>query len=61
MPVLDIEYGRRGLEVEAKGKVILWVAFFSFIGGLAIGGYLGFRARDRGGKFIKKLKKDDFE
>ena len=51
MSALDIEVGKDGLEVEAKGTVILVIASLAFIGGLAIGGYLGYKL---GSKIHKK-------
>lgn len=59
MSALDIEYGKHGLEIEAKGKGIFWIATLSFLAGLAIGGILGFKLRDKGGKLVKKMKKNE--
>lgn len=52
MSALDIEVGKDGLEVEAKGTVIFVIASIAFIGGLALGGYLGY-------KLGKKINKKD--
>ena len=43
MSAIDIEIDEDGLEVEAKGTVILIIAGLAFIGGLAIGGYFGYK------------------
>lgn len=56
MSDLDIEIGKHGLEVEAKGKAIFWIATLSFLAGLVIGGVIGFKVRDKGGKIAKKFK-----
>lgn len=56
MADLDIEFGKHGLEVEAKGKALFWIATLSFLAGLAIGGVIGFKVRDKGGKIAKKFK-----
>lgn len=56
MSALDIEIGKHGLEVEAKGKGIFWIATISFLAGLVIGGVIGFKVRDKGGKIAKKFK-----
>lgn len=47
MSALDIEVGKDGLEVEAKGTVILVIAGLAFVGGLVIGGYLGYKLGSR--------------
>lgn len=58
MGELEIEIGDDGLEVEVSGKVIFWIAAVSFVAGLVIGGVIGFKVRDKGGKIVKKLAKD---
>lgn len=59
MAALDIEFGKDGFEIEAKGKGIFWIATLSFLAGLALGGLLGFKLRDEGGKLVKKMKKKE--
>lgn len=56
MSDFEIEIGKDGLEIEAKGKGLFWIATLSFVAGLIIGGVIGFKVRDRGGKIVKKFK-----
>lgn len=48
--VLDIEIGKDGLEVEASGTTLLVIAGMTFIVGLALGGYLGYKLGKQVGK-----------
>jgi len=57
MSVLEIEMGKHGLEVEAKGSGLAWMLGLTFVAGLIIGGVIGYKVRDKGGKIVKKLKK----
>ena len=56
MSVIDIEFGKDGLEVEAKNSGLFWIVAITFVTGLALGGVIGFQMRDKGGKLAKKFK-----
>lgn len=48
--VFDIEIGKDGLEIEASGTILLVVAGITFIAGIAIGGFIGFKLGKQVGK-----------
>lgn len=53
MSDFEIEIGKHGLEVEAKGKALFWIVTATFLTGLAVGVYVGYK----GGHKIDKFKK----
>lgn len=57
MSVIDIElFGKHGFEMEAKGRGLFWIVAVSFLTGLVVGGVIGYKVRDKGGKLVKKFK-----
>lgn len=59
MSEFELEIGKKGLEIEAKGKALFWIVALTFVAGLGIGSILGFKLRDKGGEIVKKMKKKE--
>lgn len=40
MSYFEIEFGKRGLDIEMKGKALFWIVAISFLSGVTVGVYL---------------------
>lgn len=40
MSYFEIELGKRGLDIEMKGKALFWIVAISFLSGVTVGVYL---------------------